>query len=80
MCYVVELLLRAPSNSGGDMGTSERRRPLANTEEFVAMWSATKEEHFVQELVQLLPELLGSGSGMRPESRESRDISFAPYI
>ena len=43
------------------MGTSERRRPLANTEEFVAMWSATKEEHFVQELVQLLPALLGSG-------------------
>ncbi len=42
------------------MGTSERRRPLANTEEFVAMWSATKEEHFVQELVQLLPALLGS--------------------
>jgi hypothetical protein len=43
------------------MGTSERRRPLANTEEFVAMWSATKEEHFVQELVHLLPALLGSG-------------------
>ena len=42
------------------MGTSERRRPLANTEEFVAMWSATKEEHFVKELVQLLPALLGS--------------------
>jgi hypothetical protein len=42
------------------MGTSERRRPLANTEEFVAMWSATKEEHLVQELVQLLPALLGS--------------------
>ena len=43
------------------MGTSERRRPPANTEEFVAMWSATKEEHFVQELAQLLPALLGSG-------------------
>jgi hypothetical protein len=26
----------------------------------VAMWSATKEEHLVQELVQLLPALLGS--------------------
>jgi hypothetical protein len=43
------------------MGTSERRHPLANTEEFVAMWSATKEQHFVQELVPLLPALLGSG-------------------
>ena len=43
------------------MGTVERRRPPANTEELVAMWSATKEQHFVQELVQMLPTLLGSG-------------------
>ena len=42
------------------MDTSERRPPLADTQELVAMWSATKEEHFVQELVQLLPALLGS--------------------
>ena len=43
------------------MDTSERRPPLADTQELVAMWSATKEQHFVQELVQLLPALLGSG-------------------
>lgn len=42
------------------MGTSERHHKLANTEEFVAMWSATKEQHFVGEMVQLLPALLGS--------------------
>ena len=42
------------------MGTSERNRPLADTQEFVAMWSATKEQHFTQELVQLLPALLGT--------------------
>jgi hypothetical protein len=42
------------------MDTSERRPPLADTQEFVAMWSATKEQHFLQELVQLLPALLGS--------------------
>ena len=42
------------------MGTSERRRPPADTQELVAMWSATKEQHFVQELVQLLPALLGT--------------------
>ncbi len=43
------------------MGTSERRRPPADTQELVAMWSATKEQHFIHELVQLLPALLGSG-------------------
>ena len=42
------------------MDDSKRRPPLADTQEFVTMWSATKEEHFAQELVQLLPALLGS--------------------
>lgn len=42
------------------MDDPKRRPPLADTQEFVAMWSATKEEHFAQELVQLLPALLGS--------------------
>ena len=42
------------------MDTSERRPPLADTQEFVAMWNETKEQHFLQELVQLLPALLGS--------------------
>jgi hypothetical protein len=52
------------------MDTSERHRPLANTEEFVAMWSATKEEHFVQELIQLLPALLGSAKLNATDSEE----------
>jgi hypothetical protein len=42
------------------MDTSDRRPPLADTQELVAMWSATKEQHFLEELVQLLPALLGS--------------------
>jgi hypothetical protein len=42
------------------MDTPERRPPLADTRELVAMWSATKEQHFLEELVQLLPALLGS--------------------
>lgn len=43
------------------MDASERRRGPADTQELLAMWSAAKEQHFVQELVQLLPPLLGSG-------------------
>ena len=42
------------------MGISEERRRPANTQEFVAMWSATKEEHLVQELAPMLPLLLGN--------------------
>ena len=43
------------------METSEQPRQPADTQEFVAMWSTTKEQHFVKELVPLLPLLLGSG-------------------
>jgi hypothetical protein len=42
------------------METSEQRRQLADTQEFLAMWSAAKEQHFVKELVPLLHLLLGS--------------------
>jgi hypothetical protein len=42
------------------MGTSEQRRHPADTQEFLAMWSAAKEEHFVQVLAPLLPLLLCS--------------------
>jgi hypothetical protein len=42
------------------METSEERRQPADTQEFMAMWSTAKEQHFVQELVPLLPLLLGS--------------------
>jgi hypothetical protein len=40
------------------MGVSERRRHPADTKEFLAMWTAAKEEHFVQELAPLIPLLL----------------------
>jgi hypothetical protein len=42
------------------MGISEDRRHPADTQEFLAMWSAVKEEHFVQELAPMLPHLLGN--------------------
>ena len=42
------------------MGISEERRRPADTQEFLAMWSAVKEEHFVQELAPMLPLLLGN--------------------
>ena len=48
------------------METSERHHP-ADTQEFVAMWSAAKEEHFAKELVPLLPLLLGSPEGLDPK-------------
>ena len=41
------------------MDTSERRLRPENTQELLAMWSAAKEQHFVQELVELLPSLVG---------------------
>jgi len=44
------------------MDTSEQHRGPADTQELLAMWSAAKEQHFVQELVPLLPPLLG-GTG-----------------
>jgi len=43
------------------METSEQHRP-ADTQQFLALWSAAKEQHFVQELVPLLPLLLGSSN------------------
>lgn len=42
------------------METSKQRRQPADTQEFLAMWDTAKEQHFVQELVPLLPLLLGS--------------------
>jgi hypothetical protein len=47
------------------MGTEQRQHP-ADTQEFVALWNAAKEEHFVQELSLLLPRLLGSADALRP--------------
>jgi hypothetical protein len=42
------------------MGISEERRHPANTQEFLVMWSATKEQHFAQQLAPMLPLLLGN--------------------
>jgi hypothetical protein len=55
---------RFPSATAGDyMGTEQRSHP-ADTQEFVALWNAAKEEHFVQELAVLLPRLLGSADSL----------------
>jgi hypothetical protein len=40
----------------------ERRR-LADTKEFLALWNAAKEDHFVQELAPLLPQLEQTAEG-----------------
>jgi hypothetical protein len=47
------------------MGT-EQRPPAADTQEFLALWNAAKEEHFAQELAPLLPRLLGSPAKLDP--------------
>ena len=41
------------------MEIPDRQRHPADTQEFLALWSAAKEEHFAQELAPLLPLLLG---------------------
>lgn len=48
------------------MGILEERPPLADTQEFLAVWSAAKEEHFVQELAPMLPVLLGNPENLEP--------------
>jgi hypothetical protein len=46
------------------MGNSEERGRLADTQEFLAMWNAAKEEHFAQELAPMLSLLLGSSGNV----------------
>jgi hypothetical protein len=46
------------------MGISEESRRPVDTQEFLAMWSAAKEEHFAQELAPMLPLLLGNSSNL----------------
>jgi hypothetical protein len=48
------------------MGTDQRPQP-ADTQEFVALWTAAKEQHFAQELALLLPRLLGSADLLESE-------------
>jgi hypothetical protein len=50
------------------MGTSKQRRP-ADTQEFLVMWSDTKEQHCARHLASLLPMLLGS-----PEAADEKRI------
>jgi hypothetical protein len=54
--------------SGDHMGISKQRRSPADTQEFLVMWSETKERHFVQRLAPLLAQLLGS-TGALDEKR-----------
>jgi hypothetical protein len=54
------------------MGISEERRRPADTQEFLAMWSAAKEEHFAQELAPMLPLLLA-----RPENLDAARVHEA---
>ncbi len=48
------------------MGISEESRRPVDTQEFLAMWSAAKEEHFAQELAPMLPLLLGNSANLDP--------------
>lgn len=51
------------------MGTSKQRRRPADTQEFLVMWSDTKEQHCARHLASLLPMLLGS-----PEAVDEKRI------
>ncbi len=63
------------------MGVSERRHHPADTQEFLAMWTAAKEEHFVQELAPLLPLLLGTGELDEKKTAEAtRDLVRALHL
>ena len=56
------------------MDISEERRQPINTQEFLAMWSAAKEEHFAQELGPMLPILLGN-----PENLDRSRVQEAAH-
>lgn len=60
----------------------EQRRPPADTQELVAMWNTVKEEHFVRELLPLLPLLLSSSGKLDPEQAEmaARHFVRALYL
>ena len=46
------------------MGISDQQHHPTDTQEFLAMWSAAKEEHFAQELAPMLPLLLGTSDNV----------------
>jgi hypothetical protein len=64
------------------MGVSDQRGHPADTQEFLAMWTAAKEEHFAQELAPLLPLLLRSpGELDETKTKEAaRDLVRALHL
>jgi hypothetical protein len=42
----------------------------ANTQEFMALWNTVKEEHFVSQLLPLLPHLFSGSVRLDPEGTE----------
>jgi hypothetical protein len=63
------------------METSERHHP-ADTQEFLAMWSAAKEDHFAKELAAMLPVLLGSPDNLDASRLQeaARQLVHALYL
>jgi len=53
-----------------------------NTQEFVALWNTAKEEHFVNQLVPVLPRLFGGSVTADPERAEwaARHLVRALYL
>jgi hypothetical protein len=64
------------------MGVSDRRHHPADTQEFLALWTAAKEEHFVRELAPLLPLLLRSPGELDETKTEeaARDLVRALHL
>ena len=42
----------------------------ANTQEFIALWNTAKEEHFVSQLMPVLPDLFSGSVRVDPEGAE----------
>lgn len=60
----------------------ETHHSPANTHEFVALWNTVKEEHFVTQLLPLLPHLLGDSVRLEAEPAEwaARHLVRALYL
>lgn len=48
----------------------KRHLPPADTREFIALWNTAKEEHFVAQLVPLLPRLFNGSGELNAEQAE----------
>jgi hypothetical protein len=60
----------------------EAQASPANTKEFVALWNTAKEEHFVNQLVPVLPHLFSGSGTVDPERGEwaARHLVRALYL